>query len=98
MGDFYDKMTGKAYDDFLTLINFCDPQYVSDVIAKAAPAEEDTEMSYGLLKLARDAKVFDMAQGTGVMGRLLTEQGFTNIDGADASLQFVNTAQNSGWY
>ena len=36
--------------------------------------------------------------GTGVLGRLLAEEDFANIDGADASPCFVNAAANSGYY
>ena len=32
------------------------------------------------------------------MGRLLHQEGFTNIEGADASSQFVKEAGKSGWY
>ena len=46
----------------------------------------------------RDAKIFDIGQGTGILGRLLNKEGFTNIDGADASQSFVDKASQSGWY
>ena len=92
MGNFYDKMTTKAYDDFRLSINFSDPEYVKDVIAKEKPAEGDSEHNFGWLDAARDSKIFDIAQGTGIMGRLLSEEGFTHIDGADASPQFVLSA------
>ena len=51
-----------------------------------------------MLDLPRDATIFDMGQGTGILGKLLTEQGYTNIDGGDASQSFVSTASASGWY
>ena len=85
-GSYYDAMTGKAYDDFLDMINFCDPKYIKDVISK--PNTEE----FGWLNASRDLKVFDIGAGTGLMGRLLAEQGFTNIDGADASPKFVGVA------
>ena len=78
-------MSSQAYDDFLIYINVTDPQKIADVIANPAPAEDAAEGAFGYLNLPRDAKIFDIGQGTGLMGRLLCEKGFTNIDGADAS-------------
>ena len=46
----------------------------------------------------KDAAIFDIGQGTGVMGKLLYQKGFTNIEGADACPSYVKTANESGWY
>ena len=89
---FYDAMTGKAYDDFLDLVNFTDPNNIRDAIAK--PNSEE----FGWLNASRHSNVFDIGHGSGIMGKLMNEQGFTNIDGADASQKFVSFAQNTGWY
>ena len=48
--------------------------------------------------MPRDAAIFDIGQGTGLLGKLLAAEGFTNIDGADASQNFVDTANKTGWY
>ncbi len=89
-------MTGEAYDDFLVRINFTEPYKIADAIAK--PASAEGEEGFGFLNAARDSTIFDVGQGTGIMGRLLTAEGFTNIKGADASPEFVKLANESGWY
>ena len=38
-GDFYNQMTGEAYDDFLVRINFTDPYKICDAISKPAAAD-----------------------------------------------------------
>ena len=55
-------------------------------------------MDYGYLNVSRDAALFDIGHGTGLLGKLLSAEGFTNIEGADASSSFVETASASGWY
>ena len=39
-----------------------------------------------------------MGHGTGIMGKLLRAEGYSNIDGADASENFVKVANQTGWY
>ena len=56
------------------------------------------KINYGFLNVSRDAAIFDIGQGTGLLGKLLAAEGFTNIDGADASQNFVDTANKTGWY
>ena len=79
-----------------------DPYHIAKVIANPVPEQEtDPEtgkLNYGYINAARDAEIFDMGQGTGVLGKLLTADGFTNIEGGDASESFVETANASGWY
>ena len=50
------------------------------------------------MNLARDAVIFDIGQGPGILGKLLTAEGFTNISGADVSANFNEEARQSGWY
>ena len=71
---------------------------MAQVIGKPAPADGADAEDFGWLNTPRDAKIFDFGQGTGLIGRLLTEQSFTNIDGADASPYFCRVARDSGWY
>ena len=52
----------------------------------------------GGLEIPKDATIFDVACGTGMLGRLLQAQGYTNIVGADATANFVKAAQESGIY
>ena len=81
-------MTTQVYDDFLIRINFCDPYKLKDVISKVEPEDSETadeETKYGYLNMSRDAEIFDIGHGSGLMGKLLTKEGFTNIRGGDAS-------------
>ncbi len=50
------------------------------------------------MALPKDAWIFDAGCGTGVVARLLKEQGYDNIDGADASEKFVEHAKTKGLY
>ena len=92
--EYYNDMKGDAYDQFNASINFTDPYRIADAISKVESEEEQ----YGYLNLARDSKIFDIGQGTGVLGKLLVQAGFTDIEGADASTAFCNEARDHGWY
>lgn len=101
-GEYYDNIDSSCYDEFIQKINFTDPYYLAKVIANPEPETEvDPEtgdVNYGYLNTPRNAAIFDIGQGTGIMGKLLKAQGFTNIEGADASQKYVETANASGWY
>lgn len=94
VGEYYNDISHDAYDKFIQDINFTDPFKIAEAISKA----ESAETPFGLLNLPRDSKVFDVGQGTGLLGKLLTKEGFTNIEGADASSEFVKKASETGWY
>lgn len=78
MGKFYDNMDPEVYNDMLDLINFTE----KNEIVKQVFHEDG-------LGLSRDAKILDAGCGTGKIAEMLSEQGFTNIDGVDASEKFV---------
>jgi len=94
--NFYDQMTGEAYDDFLVRINYSDPYNVAEAIFAAAPAEGSP--GFGFLNTPRDASIFDIGQGTGILGKLLKAQGFNDIQGADASTKFNEVGMATGAY
>ena len=101
VGQFYDSVADHlAYDGFNVWIGFIDPYLISQVIYKPKPRSEHNrdEFNFGYLNARRDAKIFDLGQGTGLLGRLLTEQGFSHIDSADASEKSCKVASDSGWY
>ena len=58
----------------------------------------ETMANPDIVPIAKDGAILDVGCGTGVVGNLLKENGFTNIDGADASEKFVNAAEASGAY
>lgn len=101
IGIFYDQFDPESYDQMMAYIRANDPFKLIEVVSKPAPADtvtQDQDGYYGLLNVPREAKIFDMGQGTGIMGKLLRSQGFTNIEGADASENFVKVANSTGWY
>ena len=53
---------------------------------------------FGYLNLRKDAVIFDMGHGTGIMGKLLKQEGYRTIDGADGNIGFVDTAMKSRNY
>ena len=85
MGKFYDSMDPEVYNEMLNVVNFTE----KDVIVKQV---------YETLKLPRDSWILDAGCGTGVIADMLSKEGYTNINGADASEKFVEFAKSKGWY
>ena len=98
--DYYNSIDQATYDEFLVYINYIEPTRIVEAISCPEPQnpEDPNAKVYGYLNVSRDAAVFDIGQGTGLMGKLLTQEGYTNIEGADATTNFVKTASESGWY
>jgi 2-polyprenyl-3-methyl-5-hydroxy-6-metoxy-1,4-benzoquinol methylase len=100
-GEHYDAIADHlAYDGFNVWINYFDPYIIPLVIYKPEPEVEDPNdlFNFGYLNADRNSKVFEIGCGTGLCGRLLTEQGFTHVDGADASEKCLALNRQSGWY
>lgn len=79
IGYFYDRAAGHlAYIEFITLVGYICPFLISQAIGKPLKPDADPEDEFdiGFLNAPRDSKVFDFCSGTGLLGRLLTEQGF----------------------
>ena len=91
-------MTADAYEAFNVSINYTDPQRVTEAISQEEAKDEDNQQDFGFLNLRRDALIFEIGQGPGILGKKLTERGYTNINGADISAHFNQRAQESGWY
>ena len=77
-------------------IKYNEPHKIVEVVSEAAN-HEDPE-SVGFLNLPRDALIFDLAAGTGLLGQFLTEKGFMHMDAGDASDSMLNVAIERGWY
>ena len=94
VNQYYDDIDNDTYDAFLIKINFTDPYMLAPAIARPEPKQEvdpkTGKRDFGFLNMKRDAKIFDIGQGTGLMGKILSKEGFNNIDGADASQSFVD--------
>ena len=78
-----------------------------DVWAKSYEADLDKDFGwYGPIRavesfiryVEKDARVLDAGAGTGLVGKLLSEAGFTNIVGMDLSLGMLEEARNKGVY
>ena len=91
-------MDPETYDESnASYFNYTDPYRITEAIANpenGEPGEED----FGYLNVQRDAMIFDIGTGPGVLGKLLTKKGFTNIEGAEPSTNFRNAASKSGCY
>ena len=73
--------------------------YDSDLIdGHGYRAPEDAVGGFITLGLASDARILDAGCGTGLVGLLLREAGFTRIDGADLSAEMRAIAAQHGIY
>ena len=61
-------------------------------------APEDAVVGFVELGLGRDVRILDAELGTGMVGLLLREAGFTRIDGADLSTEMRAIAARHGVY
>ena len=85
IGSFYDSMKPEVYDEMVRLVNATESEQILQKILERTDLHADSE-------------IYDVGCGTGLMGRLLHEQGFQKIDGMDASEQFVSEAIRRGHY
>ena len=51
-----------------------------------------------IIQLPTESKILDVGCGTGLIGKLISQQGYTNITGVDATEKFVNAAKETGLY
>lgn len=77
------------YEGMYLRMGYPDPAYVSKLVTKMSKVEK---------KAPQDIKVLDFACGTGLVGKNLSEQGFTNIVGLDVSPNMLEEASNKGVY
>lgn len=88
--DLYKSDYVEIYDEVMRILNYNEPYVIRDVVS--GPKEE------GMLEIPRDAKVLDIGCGTGRMGRLLSADGFKDIQGIDGSPNMLKYADESGVY
>ena len=88
---FYESIDPKVYEDMSRITEFSDEQ---EHLAKSVYESKEA----GALETPKDAAIFDVACGTGMLGKLLQAQGYTNITGADATPNFVKVSKESGIY
>ncbi|XP_059148675.1 methyltransferase-like protein 27 [Physella acuta] len=76
---------GAKYEEYMKTLNYQGPKVLAETVAK-------------LLKDNRDAKILDIAAGTGLVAEQLVGYGFRNIDGVDAASGLLQVARNKGIY
>ncbi len=69
--------------------------YDSDLDGMGGPAEAVTLLADYLDK---DARLLDAGCGTGIVGQLLHQQGFNNVDGLDLSAGMLDAARQKNCY
>ena len=50
------------------------------------------------MDLPKDSKILDVGCGTGLMGKMLSTDGYNQIVGVDASEKFVEASVATGFY
>ena len=78
-------MDPEVYDEMVRLVNCTESDHILAKILEQTDLDTTSE-------------IYDVGCGTGLMGRLLHQQGFREIDGMDASEQFVSEAIRRGHY
>lgn len=73
-------MGAQGYDQWAKVVNFTEPFEIS----KQVYLSEEEEG----LQVSTDALILDVGAGTGVVGKQLHEQGYTNMQALDASESF----------
>ena len=84
-------MDPKVYEDMSRITEFSDEQEAIAKVIYQSKAEEGLELS-------KDVAILDVACGTGMFGRLLHNQGYTNMVGSDATPNFVKVSKETGIY
>lgn len=76
------------YEGMYLRMGYPDPEYVSNYVAKLAKKAG----------LGTEAKIIDLACGTGLVGKNLNSHGFKNIVGLDISPSMLEEASDKGVY
>ena len=90
MSQFYNQMDTADYEAMLVAINYTELGQIADIITR--PESE------GGLGIPLDAKIYDVGCGSGMIGKLLTERGYHDIIGTDASQNMMDASKAKGCY
>jgi SAM-dependent methyltransferase len=91
--ELYNKMSQSDYEQFLVHINFTEPYYLRDAVIGRVK-----EGGLGISDDRKEVEILDLGCGTGIVGFLIRDAGFTNIWGLDASSGFIDMINNNGIY
>ena len=72
------------YEGLYLRVGYPDPKEVAEMVKKHTKK--------------KDVKILDLACGTGLIGKYLSEMGFTNIDGVDCSSKMLEEAASKKVY
>lgn len=86
-------MSQNDYEQFLVHVNFTEPYYVRDAVIGSVQ-----DGGLGLQLPSKDVEILDFGCGTGIVGHLIKDAGFTNIWGLDASAGFIQAINENGIY
>lgn len=75
--DWYFRVEPDVYDETMRILNFNEPYYIIDNLI--------SKQEEGGLEIPKSAKICDLGCGTGIIGRHLAKNGYTNIFGIDGS-------------
>jgi len=97
--DYLDKVYALKTDaDRRALYDDWAAQYDDDLASQGYVTPARCAATLATSPLPKDAPMLDMGCGTGLLGRALAAQGFTQIDGADVSAGMMEEARKSGGY
>ena len=87
VGEFYNEIDPDGYDEFVKAIKYTEPEHLVKLIGNGCVVDIDPA-----------SEILDVAAGTGHIGILLKEKGFTNIMGVDASDNLLVKLMQTGAY
>ena len=79
----YDHLS-KTYEDVYLQVGYPDPDKSAELVER--------------MGVDKEAKIFDMGCGTGLVGKYLKDRGYTNVIGVDASPEMIVQAQEKEAY
>ena len=87
IADVYNEIGADQYDEWAVAVNWNAPNYLVQRIGSGCVLDVDPA-----------SEILDVGAGSGVIGRLLLEKGFSNITGIDASEAMLKKAKETGAY
>ena len=87
VGDFYNEVNPDGYDEFTKAIKYNEPDQLVKLIGSGC-----------VVDISGTSEILDVAAGTGRIGTLLKDKGFTNITGVDASDNLLTKLMQTGAY
>ena len=87
MSDFYNEIGADGYDEWAKHVKFNEPENIVALVGMDS-----------VVKVETNCEILDAGAGTGVIGRLLKEKGFTNMTAVDPSESMLGKLRESAAY